>query len=25
MYYSIKDVNVQSLIRTLKELFCTDE
>ena len=25
MYYSIKDVNVQSLIKTLKDLFCTDE
>jgi len=25
MYYSIKDVNVQSLIKTLKDLFCTDK
>jgi ArsR family transcriptional regulator len=25
MYYSIRDRNIQALIRTMKELFCKDE
>jgi len=25
MYYSIRDRNIQTLIRTMKELFCKDE